>query len=366
VLQDGVVPIEQPPTPAGRKPTMTWRMPAETEPHERAWMAWPTGGYTLGATPSDAEEARSVWAGVANAIAGFEPLSMVVSPDSLPEARRRLSTSVTLHVQPLDDAWYRDIGPTFVLDGDGRLGAVNWVFNGWGRQDWATWEQDAAAATPAIDASGAVRVDSPMVNEGGGTHTDGAGTFLLTETVQLDPRRNPGWTRDDIEAELARTVGARRVIWLPQGLTRDSGAYGTRGHVDLVATFASPGRVLVHDQRDPAHPDHDVTRRLRDRLGADTDAAGRALELTPLPAPRVLRDAEGFVDYSYVNHFVLNGAVIACVFDDPADAEAIEILAGAYPGREVVPIDARPLFARGGGIHCITQQQPATPFREDR
>lgn len=191
-----------------------------------------------------------------------------------------------------------------------------------------------------------------MVNEGGGIHTDGAGTFLVTQTVQLDPFRNPGLTRADVEAELARTVGARRVIWLPQGLTRDSRTYGTRGHVDIVATFPAPGTVLLHDQRDPAHPDHTVTARLRRLL------EGANLEVVGLPAPSVLRDAEGFVDYSYVNHYVANGVVVACAFDDPADAEAREILAAAYPGREVVSVDARPLFSRGGGIHCITQQQP--------
>ena len=149
------------------------------------------------------------------------------------------------------------------------------------------------------------------------------------------------------------------MIWLPRGLTRDSQAYGTRGHVDIVATFPSPGTVLLHDQRDPAHPDHAVTTELRDVLAAQD------LQVVDLPAPSVLRDAEGFVDYSYVNHYVANGAVIACAFDDPADAQAREILAAAYPGREVVAVDARPLFARGGGIHCITQQQPRAGREED-
>ncbi|MCA0296916.1 MAG: agmatine deiminase family protein [Actinobacteria bacterium] len=345
---------------------MTWRMPAETEPHARAWMAWPTGGYTLGATAAEAEEAWATWAAVGNAVAEFEQLSMVVASDGLAEAQRRLSTAVALTVRPLDDAWYRDIGPTFVLDADGRLGAVNWVFNGWGQQAWASWERDAEAAAPAIESAGAVRIDSPLVNEGGGIQTDGAGTFLVTETVQLDPGRNPGWSKAQVEAELARTVGARKVIWLPRGLTRDSDTYGTRGHVDLVATFTGPAQLLVHDQRDPAHPDHEVTRQIRELLATETDADGRPLHLTLLPAPRTLRDREGFVDYSYVNHFVVNGGVIACTFGDPADDEALEILAAAYPGRRVVPLDARPLFARGGGIHCITQQQPATPAKETR
>ena len=199
------------------------------------------------------------------------------------------------------------------------------------------------------------------MNEGGGIHTDGAGSVLVTRTVQLDPGRNPGWTAADVEAELARTIGATRVIWLSRGLTRDSETYGTRGHVDLLATFTAPGRLLVHDQRDPAHPDHEISLGLIGQLSEETDASGRRLQVTPLPAPATLRDGSGWVDHSYVNHFVLNGAVVAGVFADPADAAALEILADAYPGREVVAVDARPLFARGGGVHCITQQQPRVP-----
>ena len=337
----------------------TWRMPAETDRHERTWMAWPSAPYTLGSTAAEAEQAWTTWAAVANAVAEHEPLVMLATSDGLAEARRRLSSSIELVETPLDDAWYRDIGPTFVWGPDGELGAVDWVFNGWGQQEWARWEHDALAAGPAISASGGERIASPMVNEGGGIHTDGLGTFLVTETVQLDPGRNPGWTKADVEAELARTVGARTVIWLPHGLTRDSSTFGTRGHVDLLATFPEPGTVLAHVQRDAAHPDALMTERNLTVLSASTDADGRPLTIVELPAPKTLTDAEGFVDWTYVNHYVCNDAVIACAYDDPADDEAAEILAAAYPGREIVAIDARPLFDRGGGIHCITQQQPA-------
>jgi agmatine deiminase len=338
-------------------------MPAETERHDATWMAWPGSGYTLGETAADAEVARTTWAAVANAIAAREPLHMLVPPTERVQARRLLDSAITLHVVPLDDAWYRDIGPTFVLGADSpeahTLGAVNWVFNGWGQQEWASWEYDAEASVVATSASGAQRIDSPLVNEGGGIHTDGAGTFLVTETVQLDPGRNAGWTKADVEAELARTVGARKVIWLPRGLTRDNELFGTRGHVDIVATFASRGVVLLHEQRDEAHPDAVVSRELAAVFHGERDADGKPIDVVGLPTPETLRDAEGWVDWSYVNHYVCNGAVIACAFDDPADAEARELLAAAYPGREIVQIDARPIFDRGGGIHCITQQQPA-------
>ncbi|MGO2112485.1 MAG: agmatine deiminase family protein, partial [Pseudoclavibacter sp.] len=138
--------------------------------------------------------------------------------------------------------------------------------------------------------------------------------------------------------------------------------FGTRGHVDIVATLVAPGRVLLHEQRDPAHPDHAVTRDLKAFLAEQTDAHGRSLEIVDLPAPAALRDDEGFVDFSYVNHLVVNGGVVACGFGEAeADARARDVLAAAYPGREVRTVDAREIFARGGGIHCITQQQPLTP-----
>jgi agmatine deiminase len=336
-------------------------MPAEGAPHERLWMAWPTGGYTLGVTAADAEEARLTWAAVANAAAGFEPVSVVIHPRDVDIAPRYLDGAIELHVREIDDAWMRDTGPTFVVDDQtpGRLGAVDWTFNGWGGQEWASWEHDATLATAIAALAGAELIESTLVNEGGGIHVDGQGTVFATETVQLDPGRNPGLTRADVEAEFARTLGTTSTIWLPRGLTRDSDRFGTRGHVDIVATFAAAGVVLLHDQRDASHPDSVVTDELRSVLAAALDANRVPLELVALPAPDVLRDAEGFVDYSYVNHVLVNGGVIACAFDDARDADAVAILSDAYPGRTVVAVDARPLFARGGGIHCITQQQPA-------
>jgi agmatine deiminase len=336
-----------------------WRMPAETAAQERLWMAFPTGGYTLGDTEEDAHAARSTWAAVANAAVEFEPVTMVVDPDDVGIAARYLHPDVEVLSAPLNDAWMRDIGPTFVLDNNLKLGAVDWIFNGWGGQDWASWDKDSLIAAGISGRAGARHIPSGIVNEGGGIQVDGEGTVLVTETVQLDPGRNPGLTRADIEQELARTIGATHVVWLPRGLTRDSAKFGTRGHVDIVAAIPSPGTLLVHSQQNPEHPDFEVSREIIDFLGTTQDAAGRGWNIIEVPAPATLSDGEGFVDYSYINHVVVNGGVIACTFADPNDDKALQILADAYPGRRVVGIDARELFARGGGIHCITQQQPA-------
>ena len=341
---------------------MAWRMPSETARHERTWMAFPSAGTTLGDTESERDEAYDAWAAVARAVAEFEPVSMLVDASETARATRMLGSGVERIEAPVDEFWMRDHGPTFVVDDErpGVLGAVTWTFNGWGDRGWSEWQLAAQHGALIAAHVGAERIDSALVNEGGGIHVDGEGTVLLTETVQLDERRNPGLDHAAVEAELARTLGTTRAIWLPRGLTRDYDDYGTNGHVDIVATIASPGRVLVHEQRDAAHPDHTISQALRAVLAGETDAAGRSLEIVALPAPETLRDAEGFVDWSYVNHLVVNGGVIACGFGEPrADAVARGILEDAYPGRRVVTVDARPIFARGGGIHCITQQQPA-------
>lgn len=340
---------------------MTWRMPAETAPHDRTWMAFPRTGMTLGESTADREEGYRAWTDVAHAVGEFEDVTMVVDPSERDRARKMLGSHIVQVEAPLDEFWMRDIGPTFVVDDERPdvLGAVDWVFNGWGAPAWAEWRKSARIGRVVQELAGAELVASDLVMEGGGIHVDGEGTVLLTETVQLDPRRNPTATRATVEAEMARTLGTTRPVWLSRGLTRDYDDFGTNGHVDIVATMPTPGRILLHAQRNAAHPDFAISKQLREELAAQFDAQGHSFEIVDLPAPSELRDLEGFVDWSYVNHHVVNAGIIACGFgDERADADARAILGEAYPGREIVTVDARPIFARGGGIHCITQQQP--------
>lgn len=340
---------------------MAWRMPAETAPHERTWMAFPREGQTLGDSPAERAEGYAAWVTAAHAVAEFEPVTMVVDPTEIARAKRMLSGDITIVEAPVDEFWMRDCGPTFVVDDarPGVLGAVNWIFNGWGDHEWADWQHSAKLGAHISDLVGAERIPSLLVNEGGGIHVDGAGTVLLTETVQLDSRRNPYADTARVEAEMRRTLGATHAVWLPRGLSRDYEEFGTSGHVDIVATITAPGTILLHTQRNPAHPDFAVTAELRAFFATQRDAAGQPFHVVDLPAPTEIRDAEGFNDWSYVNHLVVNGGVVACGFgDEKADAEAREILETVYPGRRIATVDARPIFARGGGVHCITQQQP--------
>lgn len=336
-----------------------WRMPIEAHRQERLWLAWPTTGYTLGDTETEAEEARRTWAAVANAASEFQPVTVVVNPGDEPIASKFLSATITQLTAPLNDAWMRDIGPSFVLSDEGELGAVNFVFNGWGAQGWAQWDHDQHIGRIVAEAAGATLIDSDLVNEGGGIQVDGTGLVVLTETVQLDPGRNPGITKSQVEAELARTIGTTGAIWLPRGLTRDHDTFGTRGHSDILAAFASPDVLFMHQQNADSHPDHPIARTNREVVERYRADHALGFDIIDLPAPDTMRDSEGFVDYSYINHVVINGAVLACIFKDPADDRALALLREHYPGREVLGVDARPLFARGGGIHCITQQQPA-------
>jgi agmatine deiminase len=353
--------------PVGAGPSTEVLMPAEWAPHDRTWMALPTPNSTFGEEGDPAlNAARHAWARAANVLVRYEPVSLLVGIGQVETAKALLDPAIDIVETALDDAWMRDIGPTFVHDGQSSTGvaAVDWVFNGWGAQEWASWDHDAEVAREIARLTGHPARSSPLTMEGGGLQVDGEGTVLLTDTVQLDPGRNPGWTREQVEAEVHSCLGTSAAIWLPRGLTRDYDEFGTRGHVDLMATFLRPGVVAVHTQTDPAHLDHEVSQEIIELLRAAVDARGRRLEVVELQAPEIGVDADGKpVDYSYVNHYVANGVVLLGGFGDPRDAVAADVLRRAYPGRAIELIDARTFFANGGGIHCSTQQQPASRQR---
>ena len=332
---------------------MSFKMPPEWHKHERTWMAFPTAEYTLGETIDEQAAARKTWAAVANAASEFEPVTLLVNPGDQGIAKKYLSAQIEIFDIPLDDAWIRDTGPSFTLNDKGELGAIDWVFNGWGDQPWAEYDKDALVATQIAEHSGAKISTSSLINEGGGFHLNDKGQVLLTETVQLGLGRNSQLRKTEVEQEIHAQLGTSQAIWLKRGLTRDYEEFGTRGHVDIVACFLPDGRVMYHNQRNPNHPDYVVSAEVREvfiRAGIETLAVA---------APDTLKDEVGYVDYSYINHYVLNHGVLLCSFDDARDKETKALMREAYPGREIVLVDARELFSRGGGIHCITQQQPA-------
>ena len=343
-------------TPAGTPADTSrvrWRMPDEGERHTRTWMAYGASRAIWGADLLPTVRTNLV--DVANTIAEFEPVTMLVRPGELAELRRAVSATVTLQAQDVDDLWIRDTGPTFVAD-DAGLAGVDFNFNGWGGKQEHT--RDATVAAAVCRDAGVPRVTTDLVLEGGALEVDGRGTAIITRSCVLNDNRNPGWTAGEVEAELGRLVGIRKVIWLPGIAGKDI----TDGHTDFYARFTAPGHVVAALDPDPASFDHDVTATHLDILHAATDADGNPLTVTTLTAPSVLRATDPGGDFAagYVNFYVCNGGVVAPQFGDrEADAAAYSALAAAFPDREVVQVDIDGIAAGGGGIHCATQQQPA-------
>lgn len=333
-----------------------WHMPDEGDPHQATWMSFGPHERVWGRrllTP-----AREHLAGIARAIAAFEPVHMLVRAQDHDLAARLCGDQVQLMVQPVDDLWMRDTGPVFVRDTAGAAGqraGVDFNFNGWGgKQEHARDAEVAGFVTEAAQAQG---LYTPLVLEGGGIKVDGAGTALITESCVLNANRNPGLGKAACEAELARLLGVRKIIWLPGIAGRDI----TDGHTDFYARFAAPGVVVAALDEDPASYDHAVTRRHLEILLQATDARGQRLRVEVLNAPRTVRPRFESDEFAagYVNFYLCNGAVIAPQFGDArADANARALLRELFARREVVQLDIDAIAAGGGGIHCTTQQQP--------
>jgi len=326
---------------------MSFRMPAEWAPHERTLMAWPARADMWG---QHFEAAKAVHAEVANAIAAFEPVTMVAHPSQRKQARKACGAGVTVSEIPIDDSWMRDSGPIFVLDGAGARAGIDFGFNAWGEK-FHPYDADAEVARRLLERLRVQRIDArDLVLEGGAITVDGDGTLITTEQCLLHPSRNPGHSREQIARRLQEALGVHTVVWLGQGLVED---LDTDGHVDNVCAWVAPGRVLLQTVADEANPNWAHTRENLERLRA---AGLDVVELSLLP----------YVDHDgpptvvpYTNFYVCNGALIVPVAGQETDEEALTLLGGLYPGREVVPVPGVTLALGGGGVHCITQQVPA-------
>ncbi|MFF3645272.1 agmatine/peptidylarginine deiminase [Streptomyces sp. NPDC002564] len=329
-----------------------FRMPAEWSEHEGCLMAWPTRADLW---DSVLDQVKGEYADVARAIAEFEPVTMVAPPGHAADARAHCGDGVEVIELPLDDSWFRDSAPLFVLDGDGRRAGVDFRFNAWGGKHHP-YDADDRISGLLLDRLGVERIASDMILEGGSVTVDGEGTLITTEQCLLHPNRNPGMSRQEIEAELKSRLGVTKVVWLPYGGLLDT---ETDGHVDGVCAFVAPGKVVVSLPADPAHPDHARMRANRAVLEVTTDAQGRPLEIVDLPQTVFTRVAGEEVEVSYLNHYLANGGVVVPVAGLPEDEAALAVLAAAHPDRKVVGVRAAAVAYGGGGVHCITQQIPA-------
>ncbi len=323
------------------------RTPAEWEPHERTLMGWPCRTELWG---DEIGQARADYAAVANAIAAFEPVTMIANPgpDSA-AARAACGEGVEIVQLGLDDSWLRDCGPIYTYGDDGGRRAVHFAFNAWGER-FTPYDRDAAVGGLIAAQLGDPVRESTLVLEGGSILTDGAGTLLTTEQCLLHPNRNPSRDRSAIEAELRAQLAVTRIVWLGDGLVEDR---DTDGHVDLVAAFTPDGGVLLQTVGKD-NPNHAGCEENRSRL----QAAG--LPVTELPYLPYTEVAGERIAAGYLNLYIGNRVVIVPVTGADTDPDALAIIAGVFPGRELVPVPGRVLAYGGGGPHCITQQVPIT------
>lgn len=323
-------------------------MPAEWAPHTCCWMAWPCRAGLW----ADSEATMRDYANVANTIARFEPVKMLVPESGLADAQRLLNDGVELLVMAIDDSWARDSGPNFLIGGD-ELAGSDWVFNAWGEK-YHPYDQDAKMAERILEHVGARRFGSWLVAEGGGITVDGEGTVITTESCFLNENRNPGKSKKEVEAELCRTLGAEKVIWLPGDVEETE----TDGHVDGIAAFIEPGRVLVEVNSDTTDPHYQVGIDNMRSLAGQTDAKGRQLQIETIEEGIYHEGVWNGGCSSYINSYLANGAVIVPAYGYDRDPAVVESYQSLYPDREVVQVSINNLALGGGGIHCVTQQQP--------
>lgn len=352
--------------------SLGYSMPAEFAPHEACWMLWPQRPDTwrYGAKP-----AQRAFVDVAIAIAESETVLVGVNDEQYENARNQLPAHIRVVELSSNDAWMRDVGPTFVTHPDGHLALIDWEFNAWGGLKeglYFPWDKDRRIRCKISEMLGIQRFEAPLVLEGGAIHVDGEGTLITTEECLLNPNRNPDMSRETIERWLQEYLGISKVIWLPRGCYLDE----TDGHVDNLCCFVAPGQVALTWCDDEQDPQGIISREALSVLENATDAKGRKLTVHKLPIPGPLYIAEDEASGldrlnsshprlpgdrmagSYVNFYIGNSVVVMPLLDPRHDGEAENILSTLFPTKRVIGVPAREILLGGGNIHCITQQQP--------
>lgn len=329
-------------------------VPAEWSPHRAMWVGWPSHGELW---EENLEPAQAEVEALVRALAGpgRERVKLLVGkPEALPAARARFADVRNVEVVDgrFGDIWLRDTGPIF---GAGSHAAAAFRFNGWGGK--YELEHDDTVAEQIGEASGVPLDRHDFILEGGALDHDGEGTILTTRQCLLNPNRNAGWTEAAAEAALAGALGARKVLWLGDGLLNDH----TDGHVDNLARFVAPGVVACPVAWGRGDPNDDVYAEVARTLSGMTDAEGRAIRVLPLPSPGFVGDEdERPIPASHMNFLIANGAVIVPTYGDATAARlACEGLATVFPDREIIPLPSVAILSGGGSFHCISQQEPA-------
>jgi agmatine deiminase len=347
------------PTAAKSPSALGFRMPAEWEPQAAVWLSWPHRRATWagGFRPIPAKFAE-----IAALISRFEDVRINAAPSLHARIRALLIRAradlarVELLPHPTDDAWCRDHGPIFIKNDRTReVALTDWKFNAWGEK-YPRWKRDDAIPARTARTLGLRRFAQDMVLEGGSIDVNGTGLLLTTEACLLHPNRNPTLTRAQIERRLRAALGIKQVLWLGAGIVGDD----TDGHVDDLSRFYRADAIVTAVERDPRDENHRALRENLERLRTFRTPSGRKFQVAELPMPLPVRHGRHRLPATYANFLVINSAVLMPAFAQPRrDAEAVEVLAGCFPGREIIPVDCRTLVLGHGTLHCITQQQPA-------
>jgi len=331
-------------------------MPAEWSEHECCWMQWPTvmtpSEEAVSWSHFDLDKGRINWANVANSILKFEKVKMIVHPDDIDSANKLLNPNIDVITLEINDAWCRDSGAIFLLDKNNNLGGVDSDFNCWGYK--INYELDDKVAQFMIDSSKAKYFKNDMVLEGGSIHVDGEGTLITTEQCLLHENRNPHLSKEEIENNLKDNLGVKKIIWLKHGTDE-----GTNGHVDNVACFVKPGTVMAMTCNDKNDTYYDRLNENLEILKTATDSLDRRLEVIEMEMSYKRLIPNDDEPCSYINYYIANGGIVLPIFhDEKADENAINIIQTAFPDRKIECVDGLDILLGGGGVHCITQQQP--------
>jgi agmatine deiminase len=340
-----------------------YRMPAEWEPHEATWIAWP---HEHTDWPGKFASIPWVYAEIVRHLSDSERVNILVNDVRAEVAAKKVLAEVDLNREHIsfwrirtDRVWTRDYGPIFVKNPKGKSAIVNWQFNGWAK--YPNWKHDNAA-TAAIAKKLKIRSWEPKVGrhpivlEGGSIDVNGQGLLLTTEECLLSSvqQRNPGIGRTALEQVFADYLGVRKVLWLGQGIAGDD----THGHVDDLARFVAPGTVATVVEDNPDDINYRPLQENLERLRGMTDASGQRLGIVPLPMPGPVVFQGQRLPASYANFYIANKKILVPTFNDPKDRVALGTLADLFPNREVVGIHAVDLIWGLGTLHCLTQQQP--------
>jgi agmatine deiminase len=327
--------------------------PAEAAPHARTWLAWASTKSIYGTSTAYFEDVQETLGRLAAAIAEHEPVNMMAGAEHHALARKLCGPRVELVDIPTDDIWARDNGPIFLNNDDGRKAVLDLNFNGWGGKQ--RHSKDARISRSIADLLECCYIKADVVGEGGGIEFDGEGTLILTDSCWVNDNRNPGRSQDEIEAELKARLGVKKVIWVPGVRGEDI----TDGHIDGSIRFVRPGLLMMDDYRGDSTAWGQVQAESKDILSRTTDAKGRSFEIVEIPIPEKSRSTRPGFFGNYANFYVGNGVVYTPQFGDkPADSRASRSLGKLFPGRKIVALNVDRIYENGGGIHCVTQQEP--------